>query len=135
MTKTWLNVGRVGARVGVGGGVTVGVGVGAGVGDGVDAGVGVTSGLGVAVGVGFVLDVGVGLLTRGGVGVAFAGLVGCALGVPTVGPRATGGCVVDAGVDGGPSSRDVIHKSSEPTAAQMTSRRPNHMSGTPPTHH
>ena len=133
MTKTWLNGGIAG--VGVGGGVTVGVGVGAGVGDGVDAGVGVTSGLGDAVGVGFVLDVGMGLLTRGGVGVACAELVGCALGVPTDGPRATGGCDADPGVDGGPSRSDVIHKSSEPTATQMMSRRNNHMSGTPPTHH
>jgi hypothetical protein len=147
MTNTWLNAGIAGVGVGVGVGVTVGVGVGVGVGaavgDGVDAGVGVVTGLGVAVGVGLVLGVGVGLLP--GVDVGCAELVGFAVGVPTlldadgvvdwVGARATGGCDMDPGVDGGPSRSDVIHKSSPPTAAQMTSRRTNHMSGTPPTHH
>jgi hypothetical protein len=133
MTNTWLKVGSAG----------VGVGVGAGVGDGVDAGVAV--GLGVAVGVAFVLAVGLGLPTRVGAGVACAELVGLAVGVPARpgvggiedwdGATATGGRDANPGALGDPSSNDVIHKSNPPTAAQTMSRRNNHMSGTPPTHH
>jgi len=155
MTNTWLKAGMAGVGVGVGAGVGVGVGVGAGVGVGVgadvgagvgvgvDAGVGVATGLGVAVEVALVLGVGAGLLT--GVDVGCAELVGFAVGPPALldadgvvdgdGARATGGCDMDPGVKGGPSKSDVIHKSSPPTATQMTSRRTNHMSGTPPTHH
>jgi hypothetical protein len=141
MTKTWLNAGI--ARFGVG----VGVGVGVAVGCGVDAGVGVgvAAGLGVALGVGFVFGVGVGLLAGGGVDVACAELVGFAVGVLALpdadgvedsdGARATGGCDMDPGVLGDPSSSDVIHKSNPPTPTQRASRRNNHMSGTPPTHH
>jgi len=145
MTNTWLNVGSAGAGVGVGAGVAVGVAVGAGVGDEVGEGVGVATGLGVGVGVGFVLGFGVALLTAGGVGVPGAELVGFAIGVPPPpgadavedwdGARAIGGCVMDPGALGGPSSNDVIHKSKAPKAVQMMSRRSNHMSGTPPTHH
>jgi hypothetical protein len=147
MTNTWLNAGIAGVGVGVGAGV--GVGVGAGVGEGVGVamgvGVGVATGLGVGVGVGFVLGFGVALLTAGGVGVPGAELVGFAIGVPPPpgadavedwdGARAIGGCVMDPGALGGPSSNDVIHKSKAPKAVQMMSRRSNHMNGTPPTHH
>src|SRR6267378_3540286 len=127
MTNTWLKAGIAGVDVGVGAGVAVGVGVGAGVGEGV----------GVATGVG------VGVAT--GVGVPCAELVGFAIGVPPPpgadavedwdGARAIGGCVMDPGALGGPSSNDVIHKSKAPKAVQMMSRRSNHMNGTPPTHH
>jgi hypothetical protein len=157
MTNTWLNAGIAGVGVGVGAGVAVGVVVGAGVGEGVGVatgvgvgvatglGVGVATGLGVGVGVGFVLGFGVALLTAGGVGVPGAELVGFAIGVPAPpgadavedwdGARAIGGCVMDPGALGGPSSNDVIHKSKAPKAVQMMSRRSNHMNGTPPTHH
>ena len=106
---------------------------------------GVATGLGVGVGVGFVLGFGVALLTGGGVGVPCAELVGFAVVVLALpdpdgvedwdGARAIGGCVIDAGALGGPSSNDVIHKSKAPKAVQMMSRRSNHMNGTPPTHH
>src|SRR6267143_3601283 len=127
MTNTWLNAGIAGVGVGVGAGVAVGVGVGVGV----DAGVGV--------------GVGIGLPAGRGVGVPGAEPVGFAVGVPPPpgadavedwdGARAIGGCVMDPGALGGPSSNDVIHKSKAPKAVQMMSRRSNHMNGTPPTHH
>jgi hypothetical protein len=92
-----------------------------------------------------VAGLGVGLLTRVGVGVACAALVGFAVGVPVApavdgvedsdGANATDGGNVDPGVLGGPSISDVIHKSKAPTPTQIMSRRINHMSGTPPTHH
>jgi hypothetical protein len=102
-------------------------------------------GRGVAVGVGVAPGLGVGLLPRVGVGVACARLLGLAVGGPAGpgvdgidacdGARATGGCDMDPGVLGDPSSSDVIHKSNPPTPTQRASRRNNHMSGTPPTHH
>jgi hypothetical protein len=162
MTKTWLNVGSAGAGVGVG--VAVGVGVGVGVGDGVGVAVGVGVGVAVAVGVGVgdgveravgvgvgrVVATGVGVLEglgvgfglRVGVGVACVGFAVGMLADPGVGgvtacdgARATGGCDMDPGVLGDPSSSDVIHKSNPPTPTQRASRRNNHMSGTPPTHY
>ena len=101
--------------------------------------------MGVGVGVGFVVGAGVALVTGGGVGVPCAELVGFAVVVLAPpdpdgvedwdGARAIGGCVMDPGALGGPSSNDVIHKSKAPKAVQMMSRRSNHMNGTPPTHH
>ena len=143
MTNTWLNVGSGGAGVGVGAGVAVGVAVGAGVGDEVGDGVGDAAGLGVGVGVGFVLGFGVALLTGGGVSVPCAELLGFAVAVLRLpdpdgvedGARAIGGFMMDPGALGGPSINDVIHNSKAPKAVQMMSRRSNHMSGTPPTHH
>src|ERR1700730_17935373 len=146
ITKTWLKVGSagVGAGVGVGVGTGVGVGVGAGVGfgvgDGVAVGVGVAVGRGVGVGVGVGPGLWVGVLR--GAGVACATLVGFAVGLPGVngvaewdGAIATDGGDVAPGALGCPNRSDVIHKSKPATVARRTSRRSNHMSGTPPTHH
>jgi hypothetical protein len=162
MTNTWLNVGSAGAGVGVGVAVGVGVGVavgdgvgvavgdgvgvavavGVGVGDGVEWAVGVGVGRVVATGVGVVEGLGVGLLLRVGVGVACVGFAPGVVAGPGVGgieacdgARATGGCDMDPGVLGDPSSSEVIHKSNPPTPTQRASRRNNHMSGTPPTHY
>jgi hypothetical protein len=120
-----------------------GVGVGVGVDDGVAVGVGVAVGRGVAVGVDVAPGLGVGVLR--GVGVACARLVGFAVGLPALpgvngvadwdGASATDGGDMDTGALGGPNRSDVIHTSNPPTAAQTTSRRSNHMSRTPPTHH
>ena len=137
MVKTWLNVGSAGVGVGVGVGAGVGLGVGVGVSVGVVAGVGVGVGLGGRVGVG------VGFAGALGVGVECADVVGRAVGVPALaradgvaevdGPSAVGGCVIDPPELGGASSSDVVHRSNAPTPTQRTSRRKNHMCGTPPT--
>src|SRR6266568_1040461 len=104
MVKTWLKVGS--------------------------AGVGVETGLGV------------GLPVRVGVGVACAELAGRGVGVPPFaapdgdaeldGASATDGGVIDPAF-GGASSSEVVHKSNAATPPQRTSRRKNHMGGTPPT--
>jgi hypothetical protein len=108
----------------------------------VGAGVGVAVGRGVGIGVGVAPGLGVGLAP--GVGVACAALVGFVVGVPDVpgatgvdeadGARATGGCDVDPRALCGPSTSHVIHKS-RPTPTRGTSRRSNHIRGTPPTHY
>ena len=133
---------RPGDPAGVGAGVGFGVddGVAVGVGVAVGRGVGVAVGRGVAVGVGVGPGLGVGVLR--GVGVACATLVGFAVGLPGVngvaewdGAIATDGGDVAPGALGCPNRSDVIHKSNPATVARRTSRRSNHMSGTPPTHY
>jgi hypothetical protein len=154
MTKTWPNAGSAGAGAGVGVAVGVGVGDGVGVAVGVGVGVAVAVGVGVAdgveravgVGVGRVVATGVGVVEGLGVGLGLRVGVACcgfAVGVlagPGVdgievcdGARATGGCDMDPGLPGDPSSSEVIHTSNPPTPTQRASRR--NMSGTPPTHH
>src|SRR5207249_7568228 len=144
IVNTWLKVGSAGVSVGVGAGVGVGVGAGVGVGDAVGVGAGVAVGRGVAVGVGVVTGFGVGVAARVGVGDACTVPVGRGVGVPAFaapdgdaeldGASATDGAVIDPAL-GGASSSEVVHKSNAATAPHRTSRRKNHMGGTPPTLH